>query len=234
MAIGFTNAKSSIKPFGYIFVAYPAGSTVGIMDAATGERIDAEPKTGEYVFSVPYAGTWIVASFDGADFDSSANQAYETVTISAQSPYAMLELSYYLVLFDNGNQCAEVTGGWKVQNGSNANSAINSNNIYIGFINTNTSGGGHAAHTINKVALSGYNTLKATLNVTHLEGSNKIQFGIVGTANRTGNSFVANTSIGTTGEQTVSVDVSAYNNNSYYVIFEGLYTRATISKVWLE
>lgn len=232
MAIGFTNAKSSIKPFGYIFVSYPAGSTLGATDWTT--AIEAETKTGYYVFPIPYAGTWTVACFDGADYDSSANQAYENVTISAQSPYAMLELSYNLMLYDNGNQCTAATGGWKVQNGSNANSAINSNNIYIGFINTDTSGAGHSAHTINKVALSGYNTLKATLNVTHLEGSNKIQFGIVGTANRTGNSFVANTSIGTIGEQTVSVDVSSYNNNSYYVIFEGLYTRAAISKVWLE
>lgn len=234
--VGKTNAVGGAKPFGYIFVKYPAGSTVGIVNAldypdAT-KSIIAETKTGYYVFPVPYAGDWIVACWTGNDPMNAPEWDNTVVTISAGSPYAIVELSYNLMLYDNGNQCTATTGGWKVQNGGNSNCAINANNIYIGYIADNSSGAGHSAHTINKVSFSGYKTLKATINVTVAQ--NDIAFGVVSTANRTGNTFVAKTSTKTTGQQTLSVDISSCNTGSYYVLFEGLYTRATITKVWCE
>ena len=129
--VGKTNVGGA-KPFGYIFVTYPAGSSAGITTDGN-DIILADTKTGVYVFPVPYAGTWLVACWDGADFDSSANQKYEIVTISAENPYATVELMYIKYLFRSGVGAVEscTTGynsGGSISVGTESISFTNGNN----------------------------------------------------------------------------------------------------------
>lgn len=151
--LGTSNAVGGAEPFGYIIVGYPAGSTCGLTDW-NGTELLAENTSGYYVFPVSYAATYTVACFDGADYDSSANQAYETVTISAQSPYALVELSYQLILI--APTTAAIATGYTLENRSVTTNSTYGN--YIKFGEGNTAGvGGYINPAID---LTNYNTLR--------------------------------------------------------------------------
>lgn len=216
-----------------INITYPAGSACKVVHT-DGTELYAPDTSGTWTCIVPSAGTWTVMCYDGADYDSSENKKSEVVEITSEGQSESVTLSYAFMLFDNGDQFLTVTGGWAVQNGSNSDASIKSDSIYIGCKNTSSSGQAHSAYTVNKVALNGYKTLKADISVTLASSSNTIVFGASSTQNRINNSFVASIKISTTDLTTFSVDISSINTDSYYVLFEGGYTKATIKKVWLE
>ena len=92
--------------FAAIAVTYPAGSTVTVTD---GKITYTAPNTnGAALFIIPYAATWIVTATDGTE------TATESVEITTEGQSATVELSYALYLFKTGNECSDVTGGWRL------------------------------------------------------------------------------------------------------------------------
>ena len=77
-----------------INLTYPEGSTCTATDGTT--TLSAPDTSGTWACVVPNAGDWTVTATDGTD------TATETVTITAEGQVETVELSYILVLVDNG------------------------------------------------------------------------------------------------------------------------------------
>ena len=90
--------------FAVIGVTYPAGSVCTCTKGT--KTYKAKNTSGLALFAVPEAGDWIVSCTDGTQ------TASKTVTISAEGEAVNVKLAYDLRLFDNGDECVSVTGGW--------------------------------------------------------------------------------------------------------------------------
>lgn len=175
-------------------------------------------------------GEWTVAATDGTHTTS------ETVTVSVAREYDVM-LRYILYLFNNGDQCTAVTGGWKGLNGGN--SKILDNSIVL----IGASQAGHiSAVTNNRVNPGGRTILKVKFVPANNQGSGDVYRLHAGLSNQ-------NTSVGTSGmvvnyvenytghyneERIYSIDISNYKNSDYFAMLDILLEKATIYQVWLE
>lgn len=82
------------KLFAAIGVTYPAGSTVTCTNGTS--TLKAKTTTGQWVFAIPKAGTWTVTVTDGT------NSKSRSVSITSEGQFESVELSYALVLIENG------------------------------------------------------------------------------------------------------------------------------------
>lgn len=90
-----------------INVTYPAGSTCTCTNGSTVLNSTSEENTnGSCTFIVPNTGTWIVSCTDGTQTDS------QNVEITEEGQSKTATLFYKTYLFNNGDQCASLTGGW--------------------------------------------------------------------------------------------------------------------------
>ena len=93
-------------PYAVISVTYPAGS---VCTCAKGTKTyKAKNTSGRALFAVPEVGDWTVSCTDGTQTAST------TVSITADGQNATATLAYNLRLFDNGDECTDVTGGWTI------------------------------------------------------------------------------------------------------------------------
>lgn len=93
-----------VRLFSVIGVTYPAGS---VCTCTKGKKTyKAKNTSGLALFAVPEAGEWTVSCTDGTQTAST------TVTVTADGEAVNVKLAYDLRLFDNGDECAGVTGGW--------------------------------------------------------------------------------------------------------------------------
>ena len=81
-----------------INVTYPAGSTCTATDGVT--TLTAPDTSGTWAFAVPNAGTWKIVSGNYRRFLAIADGDNKTADVTK------------LFLFDNGDYCNNVTGGW--------------------------------------------------------------------------------------------------------------------------
>lgn len=87
-----------------INITYPAGSTCTVSDGST--TLTAPDTSGTWACIVPDAGTWTVSCTDGTQTASTI------ATVSTEGEAVRVKLAYDLRLFDNGDECVSVTGGW--------------------------------------------------------------------------------------------------------------------------
>lgn len=90
--------------FAAISVTYPAGSVCTCTKGTKSYK--AKNTSGRALFAVPEVGDWTVSCTDGTQTAST------TVTVTADGEAVNVKLAYDLRLFDNGDECAGVTGGW--------------------------------------------------------------------------------------------------------------------------
>ena len=95
---GKTNVAGSGKLFAAIGVTYPAGSTVTCTNKQTGKVLTAKnaSEDTQWVFSIPEAGEWTVKATHGT------NSKEQTVSIAKEGQFESVELSYALVIIENG------------------------------------------------------------------------------------------------------------------------------------
>lgn len=90
---GKSNVAGS-KLFAAIGVTYPEGSVVTCSDGS--RTLKAKTTTGQWVFSIPTAGTWTVTATDGT------NSKSQSVNISEEGQFESIKLEHKLVLFAPG------------------------------------------------------------------------------------------------------------------------------------
>lgn len=223
--VGRTNVGGGTsKAFAVIGVTYPAGSVCTCSDGA--KTLSLKDTGGQGFFLIPYAATWTVTATDGTKTKS------ESVEITNEGQSVSVELLYRAYLYNNGDECTEITGGWAATKGQLTK---NTDNLY-------TSGNGRECgicQTQNKIDLSGYSTLYAIVTTT---GSSNFSIGLTTTTSHsTGipNSITASAVIiGAVTKEQYEVDVSAINNaDNYAYIYSHAYETNVgiyLYEMWLE
>lgn len=138
-----------------IAVSAPSGSTV----TCTNGNIDKTPlvKDGKWYFWGCGNGEWIIKAILGS------NTSTETINIVSPNKYDVT-ITYNYYLFNNGDQCIDITGGWEQNKnfkleslGSNSGFVQITDIIYIlGQTDVFYPG---IASTVNKVDLTNYNKI---------------------------------------------------------------------------
>lgn len=208
----------------YINITYPAGSTC---KATCGTlEIFAPDTSGTWALTVPNAGTWTIYATDGT------REKTTTVSIFAAGESASVLLKYELILFDNGDACTNVTGGWVTGYGGGSTATVGSS--YIQLLNVASEDRGARVATKNAVDTSAYNWLKMEYTCS---GATQYDFmGLWSTSAipYNGSAYAARKSITNTSSKIVlELDISGVTSD-YHVGMLGGYGVTKIYKVWLE
>lgn len=135
-----------------INITYPAGSTCTCSDGTT--TLSAPDTSGTWACIVPNAGTWTVSSTDG-DKSKSAD-----VVITTDGQTENITLQYITHLFNNGDTCDAITGGWGIGATSAGSASISGQQISIVAYAEKTFSCGPK----NKIDVSEYKALSVTVD----------------------------------------------------------------------
>lgn len=135
-----------------INITYPSGSTCTCSDGTT--TLSAPDTSGTWVCTVPNAGKWTVSSTDG-DKSKSAD-----VVITTDGQTENITLQYITHLFNNGDTCDAITGGWGTGTTSAGSASISGQQISIvAYAEKSCSCGPK-----NKIDVSEYKALSVTVD----------------------------------------------------------------------
>lgn len=172
-----------------INITYPAGSTCTCSDGTT--TLSAPDTSGTWVCTVPNAGKWTVSSTDG-DKSKSAD-----VVITTDGQTESVTLLYITHLFNNGDTCDAITGGWGTGSTSAGSASISGQQIRIAA-NAQKS---FSCGPKNKIDVSEYKALSVTVDSID-NGSLRVYLYATSISNP-----AAKVTTSTTG--TVSLDISS-------------------------
>lgn len=223
----------------------PLGSTVtfskgGVVVKSIGPDKAHPNSDGEYAdyylsVSASNYGSWTMTATRG-DYSTSG-----TVTVNANDQYDVL-LRYIQYLFEDGDQCTAITGGW------NAIETVTITDSVARWPGGQTEYGYRrgAFATVNKIALGGRTQLKAKFKVlTDPNSGNAYRMHIcLSTQNTQYVAGGASQPVDVVGQYTpsdvgseilITADLSDYKNSSdYYVYCRLVYGSGEITKVWLD
>lgn len=196
------------KLFAVIAVTYPEGSICTCSDGT--KTMKAKDTSGKALFNVA-VGEWTVTATDGS---STASKA---VSITYEGQVESVSLSYTQYLYNKGDECKDITGGW---GGTNPSTYFGTGTVTKNADNINVSISSMQsifAHTINKISLTGINTIYANiLGASNPDSNRVVSVFAVGTT--LGGSYAAIASIDSSTKGYISIDVSALEGD-YYVYF---------------
>ena len=209
MGEAFITRRGGGTPYAVIGVTYPSGS---VCTCTNGTRtLTAKGADGKAIFVIPSAGTWTVKAVKGSDSASKA------VSITAEGQAATVTLVYWDgTIYDAGNEYTAQTGGWTcVVNGSGTAYATKTNNQL--FVSVNQTSSTAYARTANKISLTGFTKIQATVSAqTHSSswGGNE-RCKLLVSANADLSDPVASAQPTTNDAQTLSLDINL--TGTYYV-----------------
>lgn len=172
-----------------INVTYPAGSTCTCSDGTT--TLTAPNTSGSWTCIVYNAGTWTATATDG-DKSKSAD-----VVITTDGQTESVTLLYITHLFNNGDTCDAITGGWGTGATSAGSASISGQQISIVAYAEKTFSCGPK----NKIDVSEYKALSVTVDSIG-NGSLRVYLYATSISNP-----AAKVTTATTG--TVSLDISS-------------------------
>lgn len=214
------------KAFAAIGVTYPAGATC---TCSLGSKVLKVPDTsGQALFIVPTAGEWVV-TITQAGQDSIS----ETVSVVEGHAY-IVELTFQLWLYNSGNECVDITGGWGA-----VRLKVTRNEDSINIIPTAhyTSNAG-LLYTNNKIDLTNIKTLYINaFNNSDIDAYLPLQ---VAPTQESLSGVIASVNVPKRQTATVSVDVTDITGE-YYVRISTMWNpdsgdkgNGTIYKIWGE
>ena len=156
--VGKTNVAGA-RLRSVIAVTYPEGSVCTCSNGT--KTLKAKDTSGKALFNVPSAGTWTVSCTDGSKEKS------VDVTITAAGQVESVNLSYALYLYNYGDKCEAVTGGWEQYryNGYGEGSwAYNSDNIFVNGVDVTNSATVVSMVSFDPNLLSQFSQLKYTVS----------------------------------------------------------------------
>lgn len=152
MIIPVTISKGGGSAFGYIVANFPT-TAVSCTCSSGGTVLEADAAglaRGQFVFKVPAAGTWTVTISNGTDTKS------KSVSITTAGQAEVVKLSFSLILLDGGDECTDITGGWAKLIDTTATIVNTGSALKL----TGQSANMCHCYTVNKIDVSGRNTLK--------------------------------------------------------------------------
>ena len=181
-----------------INVTYPAGSTCTCSDGTT--TLTAPNTSGSWTCIVYNAGTWTATATDG-DKSKSAD-----VVITTDGQTESVTLLYITHLFNNGDTCDAITGGWGTGATSTGSASISGQQISIVAYAEKTFSCGPK----NKIDVSEYKALSVTVDSID-NGSLSVYLYATSISNP-----AARVTTSTTG--TVSLDISSVSGANTVVL----------------
>lgn len=216
--------KFNIERFGVYYVPmsffkatiqtkYPVGSTC---TCSKGDKTFTAPDTsGQYDFVVDSAGEWTVSCTDGAEKKDS-----EVAEITENGQRVEITLAYELLLYNYGDTCDDVTGGWVKSGASNFKLTFESDHMYLDNSGNEMVQG--SAITQNNIAKGDFTTLKVEL--THPLNYSDSYFSYGGAKKMIPKQL---------SEKTVlDLDISSASDSSKINIYKS-YGKMSIYKVWM-
>ncbi len=219
-----------------INITYPAGSTCTCSDGTT--TLSAPDTSGTWACIIPNAGHWSVHCSNGVESDT------KSVDITTDGQHISVELAYWNgELYDSGNQFVAVTGGWNKCNWKSYDTesislpsvTYNADSVTISKSKSNGTSGGWC--TVNKIDLSGYNTIRFVITNCYMTGS---EVSLFATENVEGgiSSAASRVKVGSNGAKEMAIDISNVNKSCYVGIGISTYqdydANITVSKIILE
>lgn len=213
--------SASGEIYSVIAVTYPAGSVCTCSDGTT--TLTVRDTSGKALFNVS-TGTWTVTATDG-------NKTKDTtVDITTEGQVESVTLRYELVLYNDGDQCESVTGGWKTVGNQPGSIVFNSDHIY--WSHAEGSNVDSAVVTNNLIDFSGYTKLRFEVSYSGITYWCRCGY----SPNQLYDNFTAYVQLsGTNTEKTIK-DVTLQNEGEMYpkVFFGAGVTYLRVYKVWLE
>lgn len=216
--------------YAIISVTYPEGSICTCSDGTT--TLKARDTSGKALFNVPSAGTWTVT----ARTEDGSKEKSIDVTITAAGQVESVSLSYKIYLYNKGNECDDITGGWAAKNVGTyygiGTFTKNPNSATASIVKMQSIW----ACTNNKISLTDVNTIHA--NILGVENSNPAKIATILALNTELNgshTAIAYLSNEQTGD--VSIDVSNITGDYYlyfYVASESYSASITFDEVYME
>ena len=199
MGEAFITRRGGGIPYAVIGVTYPSGSVCTCTNGTL--TLTAKGTGGKAIFVIPSAGTWTV----------------KAVSITAEGQAATVTLVYWDgTIYDAGNEYTAQTGGWTcVVNGSGTAYATKTSNQL--FVSVNETSSTAYARTANKISLTGFTKIQATVSAqTHSSswGGNE-RCKLLVSANADLSDPVASAQPTTNAAQTLSLDINL--TGTYYV-----------------
>ena len=139
-------------------------------------------------------------------------------------------------LYNAGNQCEALTGGWAITNHTNATCKLLGDCIEISHSRNATAKTVANIHTNSVVNINGYSKLCAQLDITEMTNPNDqyVKFGLGSGRNLADPKYTVNTVTRQPSDGPIILNVDISSATSNYVIFWTAHTIATIRAVWLE
>lgn len=191
--VGKTNVGGGTKVFAAISVTYPAGSTCTCSDGS--KTLKLKDTSGLGIFLIPYAATWTVMCYDGADYESSEHKKFEVVEITTKGQGESVTLTYELVVFLNGVTDPAV-GGWTGGTVTGSVLRFSPGNGYSGRACSN-----------NELDLRGFT--KITFHVKHLTSQdNSLSKVGISSSNTNNSKFITSATLPTGGGAWSTSDVT--------------------------
>lgn len=214
-----------------IWCEFPADSTSVV--CSNGTKTYTVPakwlSSGGYCFAVNAVGTWTLTAKKGT-----TNTAAKTVNVQAGQRY-MVELSFSIWLFNAGDQCIDITGGWEITGGGGS---VDFDETSM-TIKVNTQGRVTLC-TANRVPLAGIKTLHFYLkcSASYPTGYPYLGAGKVYSPSiANGGDFCASLQLTESSVyQDVALDVLNCNDG-YFIALGGIYNGSvtiTVQKIWGE
>ncbi len=211
-----------------IIVTAPTGSTVTCKNGSATKT--TQEKSGTWTFSGITNGTWTVTATLGGQTTT------KTVNVTQFDVYRVT-LEYLLYLYNEGDECTDVTGGWRVNTTIAESAAKESNRIWTGDLLS--SGNKSWIYMLNPSSrIAQFNTLK--IQVDRQQITNTPTFGLMlGSTppeSLNGNTYealyITYKDVGS-GNGELSLDISNATADSMRVMLWSFYS-TYIYKIWLE
>lgn len=214
------------KVFAVIDITYPAGATC---TCSSGSKVLTAPDaTGHWLAVVPNAGDWVVTI-------TQAGQDSKTETVSVVEGHAyIVELTFQLWLYNSGNECVDITGGWGAVRLKVTRNEDSINIVPTGQYTANAG----LLYTNNKIDFTNIKTLYVNgLNSSDIDAYFALE---VAPTQTTVTGAVASANVPKRQTATASLDASALTGE-YYVRVKTAWNpdsgdkgKCTIYKIWGE
>lgn len=126
-----------------------------------------------------------------------------------------------IYLFNNGDKCTDVTGGWTTKNDENISVSVGSSKIAFNY--GSDGGRSAAAYTVNKIDVSKYKTMVVTGNIINTDVSEEgrsFVFGITSSKTQSDpSSWVTSKTLDSKGEFEQTLDLSKVTEANYVCVY---------------
>lgn len=212
-----------------ISITYPAKSTCVVKNSG-GQTVASDTNNGSstktWTAIVNATGTYTVTA---TATDGSGKSKSQSVSIKTDGQSESVTLSYLYYLYNTGDECKAITGGWKARKqGSGGTFTKRETSIYVQGMADN----GMNAATTNTIDLTPFSTAKIRLVKVSSGGSGKVFFTTTSGYTESGSGDLSLSA--TSKPKIVSLDIKSLNG-SYYAVFNSLNGKEIeFDQMWLE